>query len=116
MKGEDRYEDSLHPVADIATVEEFWAYYQHFKRPAELKVGSYIYLFKHNVKPVWEDPQNQNGGAFILRFERSKCNRLWEDILLGFISGKEDVFSHLNGVRIKIKKDFAEIDFWINTV
>jgi translation initiation factor 4E len=55
VKGEDTFEESLKPVATIATVEEFWTYYQHFKRPTELLVGSYIYLFKEDVKPVWED-------------------------------------------------------------
>jgi len=53
VKGEDRFEDSLLPVANIETVEQFWAYYQHFKRPTSLPVGSYIYLFKEGVKPVW---------------------------------------------------------------
>lgn len=53
MKGDERFEDSLLPVANISTVEQFWAYYQHFKRPTNLPVGSYIYLFKEGVKPVW---------------------------------------------------------------
>ena len=69
--------------------------------------GSYIYLFKKTVKPVWEDDGNKNGGAFVLRFSKDKSNRLWEDILLGFLSAKEEVLNHINGVRIKIKKDFA---------
>ena len=42
-----------------------------------MKAGSYIYLFKKEVKPVWEDENNKKGGAFILRFERPKSNRLW---------------------------------------
>jgi hypothetical protein len=65
---------------------------------------------------VWEDELNKNGGAFVLRFERIKCNRLWEDVLLGFISAKEEVYDNVNGIRIKVKKDFAEIDFWMRNV
>ena len=41
---------------------------------------------------------------------------MWEDILLGFISAQENVYVHLNGVRIKVKKDYAEVDFWVSTV
>jgi hypothetical protein len=52
----------------------------------------------------------------VLRFEKSKCNRLWEDVLLGFISAKPEVHYHLNGIRIKIRKDYSEIDFWLNTI
>lgn len=81
-----------------------------------MKIGSYIYLFKQKVKPVWEDDLNKNGGAFVLRFEKAKINRLWQDILLGFISSKAEIQEHLNGVRIKVKKDFAEIDFWFDKV
>jgi translation initiation factor 4E len=116
VKGEDSFEDSLKPVADVSTVEAFWAYYQHFLRPTQLPNGSYIYLFQQGVKPVWEDPRNRHGGAFVLRFERPKCDRLWEDILLGFISAQPHVYEHLNGIRIKVRKDFAEIDFWLSTV
>lgn len=116
VKGESTFEDSLKPVAVISSVEDFWAYYQHFKRPTELPVGSYIYLFREDVKPVWEDEHNKHGGAFILRFEKSKCNRLWEDILLGYVSSKADTFAYLNGIRLKVKKDFTEIDFWLGNV
>ena len=53
LKGEQRFEDSLLPVATLQTVEQFWAYYQHFRRPTALPLGSYVYLFKEGVKPVW---------------------------------------------------------------
>ena len=36
--------------------------------------------------------------------------------MLGFISAKEEVYGKLNGVRIKVKKDYAEMDFWLSTV
>ena len=53
IKGEGNFEDSLLPVAQVETVEELWAYYQHFKRPSEFEEGSYIYLFQSSIKPVW---------------------------------------------------------------
>jgi hypothetical protein len=36
--------------------------------------------------------------------------------LLGFVSAGSDTYSYLNGIRLKVKKDFAEIDFWISNV
>lgn len=116
IKGEDRFEESLHPLAEVATVEQFWHYYQHFKRPSQMPIGSYLYLFRHDVRPVWEDDHNKHGGAFVLRFTRDKCDRLWEDILLGFISAQESILEGVNGVRIKVKKDYAEMDFWVSSV
>jgi hypothetical protein len=116
VKGEDTFEESLKPVAAVGSLEDFWRYYQHFKRPTELPVGSYIYLFQEGIKPVWEDKNNSQGGAFVLRFEKAKCNRLWEDILLGFVSADKDVFAMVNGIRLKVRKDFTEIDFWVRDV
>ena len=51
----------------------------------------------------------------MLRFEKGKVNRLWEDILLGFLATKGD-HKELNGLRMKIKKDYAEIDFWLSHI
>lgn len=79
-------------------------------------MGSYIYLFQEKIKPIWEDERNKNGGSFVLRFEKSKCNRLWEDILLGFVSATKEIFELVNGIRLKVRKDFTEIDFWVRDV
>ena len=35
---------------------------------------------------------------------------------MGVISAKANVFNNLNGVRLKVKKDFIEIDFWVSRV
>jgi hypothetical protein len=36
--------------------------------------------------------------------------------LLGFISASPETFKEVNGIRIKARKDFAEIDFWVRNV
>jgi translation initiation factor 4E len=55
-------------VATVGTVEEFWGVYQHCKRPSALDDNSILYLFKEDIKPVWEDLKNS--GAFVLKFEK----------------------------------------------
>lgn len=67
--------------------------------------NSYVYLFKEGVKPVWEDPNSEHGGSFVLRFEKDKCDKVWEDIVLGFVAKCiEGECKNINGVRSKIKK------------
>ena len=58
VRDQGSYEESLKPVAVVRGVEEFWAYYQHFKRPTELPVGSYVFLFREHIRPAWEDEHN----------------------------------------------------------
>ena len=36
--------------------------------------------------------------------------------MLGFVSADKDVFSMVNGIRLKVRKDFTEIDFWVRDV
>ena len=83
------------------------------KRPDELDKSSSIYLFKEEIKPVWEDPHNQGGGSLVLKFQKDKCNRIWENVLIALIRSTPEQVKKINGVRIKIRKDNAEIDVWV---
>ena len=110
----ENFNESLLPIGVAGSVEEFWHFYQHFKRPSHFEDNSYLYAFKENVRPVWEDPNNKNGGYFLLRFDKEHSNKVWEDILLGFVvrNLKENVM--VNGLRLKIKKNFATVEVWIS--
>lgn len=110
------FKNTLHSVATLSTPQEFWNYYQHLKRPSQLEdgnfclyLGSYLYLFRKGIKPIWEDKANLNGGSFVILTEKPRANKMWEDVLLAFITAKE-VAAPINGIRLKIKKDVAHID------
>ena len=110
----ENFNESLLPVGIAASVPAFWNLYQHFKRPSHLEDNVYLYAFKEQVKPVWEDVHNQNGGSFLLRFEKADSDKVWEDILLAFVvlglKGQERV----NGLRHKIRKNVLTIEVWIS--
>lgn len=110
----EHFNESLIPVATVKTVQKFWAVYQHCKRPSEHEDNSYLYLFKSDVKPVWQDPNNQHGGTFVLRFEKEKCDKVWEDILLGFVAKNVGECQSINGVRSKTKKDVQIAEIWVS--
>lgn len=57
------------------------------RRPNVLPVNSDIHLFRHGIKPVWEDPANASGGKWIIRLKKGLVNRLWEHLLLAVITG-----------------------------
>ena len=40
----ESYESELKAVATVRTVEDFWAIYQHFKRPSTMSFGTSIHL------------------------------------------------------------------------
>ena len=52
-------------VASFQTVQHFWRIYDHLMRPSACPAITDFHLFKHCIKPTWEDPSNRNGGQFI---------------------------------------------------
>lgn len=69
-------------VSTFNTVEDFWSLFTHIKQPSEVNVGSDYSLFKENIRPMWEDKGNKNGGRWMLTLSRSmraELDRYWID-------------------------------------
>ncbi|CAJ0769499.1 12854_t:CDS:2, partial [Entrophospora sp. SA101] len=39
---------------------------------SELSTNSNYHLFKHGIKPMWEDPENERGGKWVIQFHKNK--------------------------------------------
>ncbi|KAK3988608.1 translation initiation factor eIF 4e-like domain-containing protein [Cladorrhinum sp. PSN332] len=85
VNGFIEYEKTLHPIASVETVEQFFAVYQHLKRPSDLPLVSDYHLFKKGVRPIWEDDENKAGGKWVVRLRKGVSDRYWEDLLLAII-------------------------------
>jgi len=79
------YEKTLHPIATCDTAEDFFAVYQHLKRPSTLPQVSDYHLFKKGIRPIWEDDVNKNGGKWVVRLRKGVADRYWEDLLFAII-------------------------------
>jgi len=51
----EEFEDNLKPIGNFNSVEDFWSINQHMRRPSQLPRGCTFFLFKKNIKPMWED-------------------------------------------------------------
>lgn len=79
------YEKSIKPLYKMSTAQEFWRVYTHLKRPSALPVVSDYHMFKGNIRPVWEDEENKQGGKWIIRLKKGVIDRYWDDMLLAII-------------------------------
>jgi translation initiation factor 4E len=66
-------------VRTFSTVEEFWDTYSHLRRVDKLPFTSEFQIFRKGVKPLWEDPINEKGGKWVVRFKRPMKERKKED-------------------------------------
>lgn len=57
-------------VKTFSTIEEFWETYTHLRRIDKLPFTSEFQVFRKGIKPLWEDPFNENGGKWIIRLKR----------------------------------------------
>ena len=53
--------DNMKPVFTFQNVEDFWALYNHIVPPSGLGAGCDYNLFRDGIKPMWEDPKNEQG-------------------------------------------------------
>ena len=111
-KQAEEFEENLKEIGVISTAEEFWGIYQHMRRPSNLHRGCEFFLFKKDIKPMWEHEANQNGGRFIISLKKIPANnKIWEDILISFIM-TDKTEDHLNGVVMNVRNQEYHISVW----
>ncbi|XP_055929013.1 eukaryotic translation initiation factor 4E-1A-like [Argiope bruennichi] len=83
------WEENLMEIITFDTVEDFWALYNHLEVVSKIPVGCDYALFKHGIKPMWEDTRNKQGGRWLLNVQKSQrnsdLNNYWLEILLCLI-------------------------------
>ncbi|KAI5790155.1 translation initiation factor eIF 4e-like domain-containing protein [Geopyxis carbonaria] len=78
---EEKWEDQLKEIAQISTIQSFWQVFNNTPF-ATLPVRDSLHLFKKNIKPVWEDRRNANGGAWTFRVPKTNSHEFWKEILM----------------------------------
>jgi translation initiation factor 4E len=110
------YEQTLHGIASVQTVEEFWEVYSHLKRPSALPVVSDYHLFKKDIRPIWEDDENKHGGKWVVRVKKGVADRLWEDLLLSLIGDQfGDVRDEVCGAVLSMRNGEDILSIWTRT-
>ena len=97
------YESQVKKIAEFDTIEDFWAVYQHIKKPDNCKQGIEIQLFKENIKPMWEDELNKGYTTII-----------WEELILGIIGNilPKEINEGINGIVFSSKKESNILQIW----
>lgn len=108
------FADQVKLISSFNKLETFWAIYQHLRKPDNCKFGTEIYLFVRDIKPLWEDPQNANGGKISVRLRKKYTTIIWEELILGFIGEifPPQVQSEITGLVVSIRRDCNLLQVW----
>lgn len=110
------WEDCQHRIATFETAEDFWCLYNTIKQPTEIPNGNDYSLFKNDIRPMWEDDQNKNGGRWIINLQRAVRNatldELWLDVVLCVIGEAFEFSDDVCGIVVNIRPRGPKIAVW----
>lgn len=116
---EREWDKGLQKVGVFATVEQFFCYYAHMLRVAELPKQMSYYVFRGATKPTWEN--YPHGGHWTVTLNKSydagALNRLWEQLVFSLIGENFDT-PHVVGAAVSVRSHGYTFSVWsdCNTV
>mmetsp|Transcript_94382 Transcript_94382/g.236927 ORF Transcript_94382/g.236927 Transcript_94382/m.236927 type:complete len:248 (-) Transcript_94382:51-794(-) len=132
------YADATRKTVTFGTVKEFWACWNHLPQPSELldnkkfvrstngsqSIIDSLMIFREGVAPEWEDPANASGGHFQLALKPQVgggiVDELWNNVVLGMVSGAIQPAEMITGARLvdkldgKGNKSMLRIELWFS--
>eukprot|EP01029_Cantina_marsupialis_P019839 TRINITY_DN4616_c0_g1_i1.p1 TRINITY_DN4616_c0_g1~~TRINITY_DN4616_c0_g1_i1.p1 ORF type:complete len:210 (+),score=48.03 TRINITY_DN4616_c0_g1_i1:34-663(+) len=110
MTKED-WEKNLVKLGTFYTIEGFWRFYVHLKRPKCMAKDTNVYLFREGYTPMWES--FPTGGCWILKVKKTSgvLTKLWQDLLFGVI-GESFAEPGLVGVALAVRSREDLMSVW----
>jgi len=111
------WEENQREVICFQTVEDFWSTHNHIKSASELSAGCDYSLFKSGIKPMWEDPRNNEGGRWLISLDKkqrtSDLDSYWLEVILCLIGEAFDEHSDdVCGAVVNIRPKGDKLSIW----
>ncbi|KAJ3332365.1 hypothetical protein HDU76_000466 [Blyttiomyces sp. JEL0837] len=114
------WHDNLKNLITVDTVEDFRGVYNNVLKASQLAAGSNYHLFKHGVQPMWEDPENANGGKWVAQIPKAKKQKdldtLWLNTVLICIGEGFEHSEEICGAVVSVRRHADRISLWTKTV
>ena len=108
------YENQIIKIGEFDTVEDFWAIFQHLRKPDSCKPGIEFQLFRYPIKAIWEDDSNKNGGRISIKLRKDFTTIIWEEMIFAFIGDvlQEKIKNEINGIVVTSRREFNTLQIW----
>eukprot|EP01053_Blabericola_migrator_P008784 Blabericola_migrator_1__8783@NODE_462_length_8278_cov_282_498843_g361_i0_p2_GENE_NODE_462_length_8278_cov_282_498843_g361_i0NODE_462_length_8278_cov_282_498843_g361_i0_p2_ORF_typecomplete_len690_score94_45IF4E/PF01652_18/4_8e03IF4E/PF01652_18/2_1e15_NODE_462_length_8278_cov_282_498843_g361_i01682237 len=108
------YENGLHLIGSFKNLSQFFEFHGMLEWDS-LPPSSVIAFCRHGVKPIWEDPANENGGRYLVKnFGRDCTEAVFTKIALGFFSGMLHDWKNYNLISLHVRESRRgnDIQLW----
>ncbi|XP_076455336.1 eukaryotic translation initiation factor 4E-like [Babylonia areolata] len=104
-------------VTTFATVEDFWCLVNHIQKASKLNSGCDYSVFKDGIQPMWEDPQNKEGGRWLINMNKNQrhtdLDNVWLEMLLCLIGEAFDPYGEeICGAVVNIRPKGDKLGVW----
>jgi translation initiation factor 4E len=102
---------SYHKIWEFNSVEDFWSFFNNF----EYLHNGMLFFMRQNVFPLWEEPENINGGQWSIKVPKYEAHFLWTELtmsLIGEYFTTEEYMNDINGISITPKPKASLIKIW----
>ena len=100
-------------IYKIDTGINFWKLYNNWDLIGGILCKQF-FIMKENIKPIWEDENNKNGGCWSFKIFENQANELWEDLSTLFVT--DNLLTNNDecvGLSICLKKNnYCVIKIW----
>lgn len=118
-KDRDKYQESLHNLVTVDSVEDFWICWSAILNHKSLPPQHTLCMFKEGIKPTWEDPQNRDGGRWSIYIPPqifAYAKRVVNTIFLSVIGCQIEPTEKICGVVLR-KRDYGiTVDIWSTNI
>ena len=104
------YGETIHPIGSFSTVEDFWGYFAHIKRPDCISENIEYHLFKNGIRGLWEDDVNRNGGKWFVLVKKEYSAQYWERASIALIG--EALPESIVGAVLAMAADIHILSLW----
>ena len=105
-------------LMQVESMEEMISLYNSIP-PAMVK-NCMLFLMRQNIKPMWEDPNNKQGGCFSFKVTNKNVPEVWKSVsylLTGETLSQEKNFqNNITGITISPKKSFCILKIWMKNL
>ena len=93
-------------IYELQTIEEFWKLFNNWDKLGGV-TNKHFFIIKSNVTPIWEDPNNINGGCWSFKIQEEQAEELWEDLATYLACGQlcPTITDEIMGLSICLKKN-----------
>mmetsp|Transcript_20166 Transcript_20166/g.77198 ORF Transcript_20166/g.77198 Transcript_20166/m.77198 type:complete len:538 (-) Transcript_20166:35-1648(-) len=106
------YENSVVRIGTFDTIQAFWRYYNNIVDPAVFPAYSNLRMFKANIKPLWEDPANSNGGKWTISVPKGQTGKCWIRVILFVIASQLTHIDDVCGIVLSVRPQKDTIQIW----